>query len=367
VKPMQSRFAIIIPSYTATEPGREARPVLFDPAWWSGIALPGAPAPAVVSSPFGRAEGRLAILNCSASRLLRLPTRSLLKRTLRAGRKAARWGARIIGLGQPLSRALGASLLSVARSLAPTVTSGAGCAAAAAIEGVAKAASLMGINPAEASTVIVGAAEPLGYLCAHILARDGVNYLTLIGCDRARLDHLARRVLYDYGVACKISVNIHRAVARADLIIAAGEGGSAPEIHLTEIRPGALVCNLSADDEFTQRMLNERPDVMIFDQAILRLPGDASLNYDFGLPGADIYAPMAEAILLALEGRFDRCFLGPVLRLEKVLDMRALASKHGFILSGFAALNRRFGFEEVRAIGKAAALAQKDPHCRSFP
>jgi fatty aldehyde-generating acyl-ACP reductase len=364
---MNSRFAIIIPSYAGTGSGRRARPVLFDPAWWSGIVPPGAPAPAVISSPFGRAEGRLAVLNCSAAGLLRLTARSLQKRILRAGRRASRWGARIIGLSQPLSRALGASSLSVAQDLALTVTSGAGCGAAAAIDGVEKAAGLMGLNLEEASAVIVGAAEPLGYLCTHILARDGVNYLTLIGCDRARLDHLARRVLYDYGVACKTSMNMHRAMVRADLIIAAGEGEGALDLYLPEIRPGAVVCNLSADDELTRRMLNERPDVMIFDRAILRLPGEVSLNYDFGLPGADIYASMAEAILLALEERYDRYFLGPELRIEKVLDIRALASKHGFTLSGFAALNRRFNFAEVRAIGRAAAPAQKDPYRGSFP
>lgn len=354
LKLMNSRFAIIIHSYNPTGPGRRVRPALFDPGWWRRAAPLALSTPAVVSSPFGRTEGRLVVLNRTIAQLRRLPAGKLIKRTIQAGKKATRWGACMIGFGYPFSKVLGDSALSVARALAPTVTSGAGCAAAAAVDGIGKAAGLMGINLEEAAAVVVGATEPLGYLCTYILARDGVNYLTLIGGDHGRLEHLARRVLYDCGVACKTSANVDRAIARADLIIVAGGRGGAPVFHPPGIKSGAIVCNLSAADELTLHILNERQDVMTFDQVVLRMPGASALNYDFGLPGADIYAPMAEVILLALEGRPDRYFLGPELRVEKVLAMRSLIRKHGFTISGFSALDRHLDFAGVRAIGKAA-------------
>lgn len=348
MKPMVDRFAIIVHS-NPMRPGRMIRPAVFDPGWWGWFAPLRVSALTGVSSPFGRAEGCLIILNYDALQLQYLSTAKLIKRTISAGKKASRLGARIIGFGQPVLNALGASAMAVARSLEPTVTSGAGCAAAAAIDGIGQAADLMGINLEEASVLVMGAAEPFGSACTQILARDGVNYLTLVDSDRIRLGRLARRVLYDCGVACKVSVQVSRAVAQADLIIAAG-GTVVPDLQPSRIKPGAVVCNLSAVDELTLSILNCRPDVMIFDQSILRLPGEVTLNYDLGLPEADIHAPMAEPILLALEGRFDRYFLGPELRVEKVVEIRNLARKHGFKLSGFAALNRHFDFTEVRAI-----------------
>lgn len=259
-----------------------------------------------------------------------------------------RLGARIIGLGLPLLQALGPAAVGVARGLDSTVTSGAGCAAAAAIDGLWKAAELMEIDPEEASVLIIGAAGPLGGACAQIIARDGANYLTLIDRDRARLDRLAGRVLYDCGVACKISARLEQAVAQADLIIAAGET-TAPVLSPTLLKPGAVFCNLSAVDELTSSIMSRRPDVMVFDQSVLRVPG-AALNYDPALPVESVRAPEAEAVLLALEGRFDRYFIGYRLRAEKLIQMRRLSRKHGFSLSGFAALDRYLDFAAVRAM-----------------
>lgn len=345
---MPNQFAIIIHSYP-TSPGRQARAAFFDPRWWYRFIPSRAIAFNAAGSALGRAEGFLVVLNYSALQLQRLPLERLFKRTVGAGKKASRLGARIVGIGQPLLHALGDSTAAFARQLKPTVTSGAGTAAAAAIDGMGKAAALMGIDPGEASVLVMGAAEPLGSACTQILALDGFDYLTLVDRDRARLDYLARRVLYDYGVACKISTQVSRAVARADLIVVAGERAK-PGLDSSEIKPGTVVCNLSAVPRLTLDILHHRPDVMIFDQAVLRLPGETVLDYDLGLPEREIYAPMAEAILMALEGRFDRYFLGPEMRVEKILDMRNLSRKHGFILSGFAALSHHFDFAGVRAI-----------------
>lgn len=347
---MAERFAIIVHS-NARRPDRRIRLPVLNLDWWSRFVSPQASAPIGISSPFGRAEGWLFFLNYDLAQLRDLPTARLLKRTIHAGEKASRLGARIIGLGAPLLQALGPAALAVARNLDSTVTGGAGCAVAAAIDGLWKAAELMEIDPEEAAVLIIGAAEPCGSACAQILARDGVNYLTLVDTDRARLDRLAGRVLYDCGVACKISARAGKAVAQADLIIAAGEAAGFA-LHPALIKSGAVVCNLSAADELTARIISCRSDVMIFDQSVLRLPGGVVLCHDPALPADAVRAPMAEAVLLALEGRFDRYFLGYGLRVEKLIQMRRLSRKHGFTLSGFAALDRYFNFAAVRAIRK---------------
>ncbi|NLA05591.1 MAG: hypothetical protein GX881_07775, partial [Firmicutes bacterium] len=153
---MPNQFAIIIHSYP-TSPGRQARAAFFDPRWWYRFIPSRAIAFNAAGSALGRAEGFLVVLNYSALQLQRLPLERLFKRTVGAGKKASRLGARIVGIGQPLLHALGDSTAAFARQLKPTVTSGAGTAAAAAIDGMGKAAALMGIDPGEASVLVMGA------------------------------------------------------------------------------------------------------------------------------------------------------------------------------------------------------------------
>ena len=87
---------------------------------------------------------------------------------------------------------------------------------------------------------------------------------------------------------------------------------------------------------------------MAFDEVVVRLPGEAVIGCDLGLPEGSINAWMAEAVLLALEGRYDRYFLGRELYVEKVAEMRRLSAKHGFSVSGFLAAGRYLDFAAVK-------------------
>ncbi len=344
---MVEQFAIIVNS---SRQGHTVRlPPLSASLWNSFTPIKTADLTGV-NSPFGQASGHFLFFNHDPARQLQLRSRDrLIKRTIRAGRKASRLGARIIGIGPSMAAALGDSALEIARRLGLTVTAGSGYAAVAAIEGLRKAAALMGMSLDEAAVLVLGAAEPLGSVCTQILARDGANYLTLVDRDSTRLDLLSRRVLYDCGVACKVSVQVSRAVARADLVIVAGrEAGQA--LRPSDLKPGVVVCNLAAVNELSLSIINRRPDVMAFDEVVVRLPGEAVLGCDLGLPESSIHAWMAEAILLALEGRYDRYFLGRELYVEKVAEMRRLSVRHGFTLSGFTVANLYLGFTEVEGI-----------------
>ena len=340
---MVDHFAII---HSFSQPGRTARPPLLPAPLWYRFAPIKTEALTGVGSPSGRVSGHFLLLRCHDHQLLR---HHLLKGLVRAGRKAARLGARIIGLAPSMSAFLGDMGAVLARDLGLTLTGGLGYSTIAAIEGLQAAAALMGTSLEGAAVLVLGAAEPLGALCTQILARDGINYITLVDGDNARLDLLSRRVLYDCGVACRVSMRASRAAAEADLVVVAGEPAGRM-ISPLDPKRGSIVCNLGAGERFSLSIANERPDVMCFDEAVVRLPGEAVLGCDLGLPDACVLAWMAEAIILALEGRYDRYFLGREMRLEKVTGLRRLAAKHGFIISGFMAANRYLSFASVKEI-----------------
>lgn len=340
---MVDHFAII---HNYSQPVRRVRLPFLPPSLWYRFAPVRTATLTGVGSSSGRTSGHFLFFNCHD----RQPSqRHLLKGLVRAGRKASRLGARIIGLAPSMSAVLGDMAAVFARNLGLTVTGGLGYSTIAAIEGLQAAAALMGISLEGAAVLVLGAAEPLGALCTQILARDGINYITLVDGDDARLDLLSRRVLYDCGVACRVSMRASRAAAKADLVIAAGESaGWMLSPH--DLKRGSIVCNLGAGEGFSLGIANERSDVMCFDEAVVRLPGEAVLDCDLGLPDACVLAWMAEAILLALERRYDRYFWGREMRLEKVTGLRRLAAKHGFIVAGFTAANRYLSFTSVKEI-----------------
>lgn len=340
---MADHFALI---HSSLQPGRAARlplipaPLRYRFAPIKTAALTG------VGSLSGRASGHLLFINGSN----RQPQRSLLlKGLIRAGRKASRLGARIIGLDPFMSEALGEMAVLLARRLGLTVTGGFGYSTIAAIEGLHRAAALMGIVLEEAAVLILGAAEPFGAVCTQILVRDGVNYLTLVDSDRARLDLLARRVLYDCGVACRISTQASRAAAEADLVIISG-GPAGQALSPRDLKRGSIVCGPGAGQEPSLSLAHERPDVLCFDRTVIRLPGEVVLDCDLGLPEASVHDWMGEAILLALERRYDRYFMGREMRLEKAMELRQLAAKHDFDISGFMAANRYLDFASIKEI-----------------
>ncbi len=343
---MVNRFALMM---NHSPPGWTARlPLFLAPLWCNLTPIKISPLDGVCSS-FGQAAGHIIFFKGNTLERKETSRKYLIKDVIRACRKVARLRCRILGLDPVLARTLGDTAVNISRKFGLTITGGLGGTAAAVIESLGKIADLMDLILDEASVLVMGAAEPLGSVCAQILAREGVNYLTLMDSDVARLDKLARWVLYDSGVACKISTEAGRAVARADIVIVAGEAGGSM-LHPRDLKPSAIVCNPGLSDGLSLDIMQERSDVMAFDGVVVRPPGTAIPDCGLGLPEGCIYAWMAEAIILALEGSYDRYFLGEKLHVEKIAALRRLAVKHGFKLSGFIAANQYLDFDTVKGI-----------------
>jgi len=73
-----------------------------------------------------------------------------------------------------------------------------------------------------------------------------------------------------------------------------------------------------------------RPDVMISEGGVIRLPGDGYLSFNCSLPKGHVYACMAETIMLAMDQRYQDMSLGFDLPLEQVQEIERLADSLGF-------------------------------------
>lgn len=240
-------------------------------------------------------------------------------------------GARIIDLGA-LHETAGHIGIALARSLQLPVTTGKSFITAAALEGCKKALKLMGVSLEEAEVLVLGATGSTGSACAQLLAKDGVNHLTLVATDQYQLELLAKRIFYDCGVACRVASNAQRSSGRADLIISAGEKSELPS-PVEDLKAGAVIYDLSEIPIFFNTI--GRSDILLIDGSLIRLPGDILFNGNLDFPPLTAPSFMVEAMVLALEGRFESFTLSRDIRVSKVSEIRKMAVKHGFETAGF--------------------------------
>jgi predicted amino acid dehydrogenase len=310
-----------------------------------------------VRTPYTEAEGFIISSNVLAGLAPRLPEAYLLKKMMAAARKAARLGAGVIGLDG--AAGAGDAGISLARAFKSAVTTGSHYAVASTLDGYRGALRLMGADTGDAVVMVHGAGTAAGGICARILAREGVNFLTLTGRDLHRLDGLAQRILTESGVSCKVSSLPAKAAGRADLVIAAGDLEDFP-VGPGDFKPGAVVWDLvSRPRPLSAWLTPARKDLLAIEEALIKVPGAVNCPLDMGLPPGTVYPWMAETIILALERRHESYSLGADLRIGKVEEIRRLAGKHGFKVEGYRSAGRCLSGTEINRIRQNAARKKR--------
>lgn len=305
-----------------------------------------------IKTPHGEAEGWFIACPLTARQMLTLPTEFVLQRIIQAGRLAEKLGAGIVGLGA-FTSVVGDAGITVARNLNIAVTTGNSYTVATAIEGTRRAARLMGHDLRRAHVVILGATGSIGKVCARMLAKD-VSKMTLVARDRSRLEDVAARILYESGLAVRISADVKQAVRTAQVVVAVTSAVDTI-IGPEDLLPGAVVCDVSRPRNVSRQVAERRDDVLVIEGGVVEVPGEVNFNFNFGFPPRTAYACMSETMLLALEGRYENFSLGRDMTVEQVNEINALAQKHGFKLAGFRSFERAVSPEEIARIKERAA------------
>jgi predicted amino acid dehydrogenase len=106
-------------------------------------------------------------------------------------------------------------------------------------------------------------------------------------------------------------------------------------IESAHLAPGAVVCDLSIPASVNPELSAHRPDVRIILGGLAALPFAEDLRITgFPRPAGQVYACMAEAMILGFERRRDRWFTGS-LSPDHVTHIARLANHHGFTLAAY--------------------------------
>lgn len=274
-------------------------------------------------------EGWLLASPLTARQMLRLPPRVLYDKIVRAGRLGQKQGARILGLGA-LASGVGDGGTTIAQRLNMPLTTGNSLTVATAVEAVVDAAEHRGLSLEEASVAVIGASGSVGLACAEMFA-PLVGGLILVDEQEIRVSQARAQVEAAGAAKVRTSTQI-TAIAEADLVLTAARV-TQPIIGPRHLKKDAIVCDLARPPDVSPAVWRKRRDVLVITGGILEVPGSAELGFDFGLPPGQVYPCMAEAMVLALEGRYESFSLGRRIYREKVREIGCLARKHGFHLS----------------------------------
>jgi predicted amino acid dehydrogenase len=179
-----------------------------------------------------------------------------------------------------------------------------------------------------------------------------------VGRRAAALEELRDRIMPRTRARVEIAASL-APLAQADVILTVTSALEAV-IEPQHLRPGVVVCDIARPRDVSALVAAARDDVLVIDGGMVQVPlPGASFNFDFGFPPARVYACMAETMALAMEGRYESYTLGRAITVAQVEQMAALATRHGFKLSGFRSFEREVTPEHIARVAERARARRR--------
>ncbi len=285
----------------------------------------------------------------------------VLEKVIIAGQFAERLGARIVGLAG-FTSVVGNEGEALSKKLNIAVTSGNTLTAALALQGLRKAAALMGVPIRSSTVAIIGATGDIGSICTKILSNE-VRRLQLAARNEVKLEAFAATLRQTTGCDVRVLKYVRDAVRDADLILTA-TSATTTIIEPQDVKPGAIVCDVAVPHNVGTDLLRQRNDVLVFEGGLAKMP----VNYLTGNhkwsqispDGVTIFGCLAETLVLALEGRWENYSIGRGnITPERVQEIEHLADRHGFRLADFHYGGVLFTEDRIRGLVVNAIRANR--------
>lgn len=268
--------------------------------------------------------------------MMSLPPQVVYRKITQAGKMAERLGANLLGLGA-FTSVVGDGGVTIAGRLNIPVTTGDSYTVATAVHALKKAAAIMTIPLPQATVAIVGATGAIGAVCAQMLAPETKKTI-LIGRRLDRLHQIQAKAVQAGGRDVHVTSNIEQ-LSTAQLIITVTSAVDAI-ILPHHLRSGAVICDVARPRDVSRQVAEKRPDVLVIEGGMVKVPGPVNFGFNFGFPPKMAYACMAETMALTLEKRYESFTLGKDISLSQVQTIDTIATKHGFKLGGFRSFER---------------------------
>jgi predicted amino acid dehydrogenase len=305
-------------------------------------------------------DGLIYALGATPRQMLSRPPEFTYRRLDRAVRDAAAQGAQILGLGA-FTKVVGDAGVTVARRASIPVTTGNSLTIAATLETAKLTARRLGWpDLARGKAMVVGATGAIGSVCSRLLAA-AVGDVVLVSIEPERLEALRRTIEAETpGARVEIDTTTARRVGDCDLIVTATSAFGLRVLDVSQCKPGAMILDVALPSDISAEEAAVRPDVLVVESGEVLIPGPVDFSFDIGLPRGVAYACLAEAALLAMEGRFECFTLGRDVAPQRVKEIYRLFRKHDFRIAPLRTFGRPLTDELVAETHARAEELRRD-------
>lgn len=217
------------------------------------------------------------------------------------------------------------------------LTSGNTLTASLALDGIYKAAYIMGVHLSDATVAVIGATGDIGSICTEILSKK-VNKLNIAARNEQRLQEFADAIRRLGKATVEVFKYTQDAVRDADIVLSATSAVTTI-IDPMHLRPGAIVCDLAIPPSIAKEVAMLRNDILVFEGGLAKLPYPEDIANEIVtdlLPKNSIYGCIAETMTLTLEGKFEAYSIGRGnITEEKLTAMKNMALDNGITVSDF--------------------------------
>jgi predicted amino acid dehydrogenase len=252
-----------------------------------------------------------------------------IRRAVQAAYLAANLGATVMGLGAFWS-VVGNKGIDVQSRSPIAITNGGAYTAGTvkmAVPMVFERLRDRGVEPSRATAAVVGANGVVGFGICRAIA-EHVGRLIMLGTDQERLDRSLMLLRRRYPKATIEATTRYATLRQADAIFTA-TSNPAPVIYPEHVREGCLLFDLGRPPD-VDASVSSIPGVEVVLGGVVRLPGDPRGMMDLGYGYGLVPACLAETVILALDGRYERVSLGERTKSDLVEFFVAEGAAMGF-------------------------------------
>jgi acyl-phosphate glycerol 3-phosphate acyltransferase len=283
--------------------------------------------------------------------------RLAVRRAVQAARVAKELGASVFGLGAFWS-VIGNKGEEVQAHADLPVTNGGALTAGTvrvAVPAILHRLAERGTPPAQARAAVVGANGVVGLgICRSIV--EEVGALVMVGTDLERLEKSAQHLRRRHPNTEVVTTTELSALQTCDLIFTATSDPN-PVIFPEHVGPGTLIYDLGRPADADVAVKGVR-GVEVIPGGTVRPPGRITGRLDLAFGSGQIPACMAETVIIALEGAYDRVSLGEGTHAENIDYFVRKAEELGFeVVGAETTAERRQPAAEPNAVGAVGTPA----------
>ncbi|EQC43642.1 hypothetical protein M899_1806 [Bacteriovorax sp. BSW11_IV] len=311
-------------------------------------------------------EGLVYAVTETPKKLMQKNPESVYKKLVSLSYDAKNHGASIIGLGA-YTKIVGDAGVTVNNRSPIPVTTGNSLSACSTLWAAKYAIDKLGFVPKEdgryqGRAMVVGATGSIGAVSAKVLCKNWKEII-LVAPRAHKLLELKEEILKLFpAMEIRIGTNPDEFSHETDLIITTTSGQGEKILDISQVKAGAVICDVSRPFDISKEEALTRPDVMVVASGEVLLPGEVEMKIDIGLEGDMVYACLAETALLALEGRYESFTLSRRIDYNKVIEIDRMAREHGVRLATIMGHNGVLTDEEFD-LCREHALVKRESTC----